>query len=85
MAMKFIRVLLAAVVIITSVANVLFVVENWKLNVALEPMKSKTVQNKETRQARPLLSEASPVNQHVTDGEYIQFNHGHVRINSFKT
>lgn len=82
MAVKFIRVFLAAVVLITLVANVLFILENWKLNVAVKPMESSTG---ETRKKRPvLLSEASSINQHVPDGEYKQLNHGHVRINSFK-
>ena len=82
MAVKCIRVFLAAVVLITSVANVLFIFENWKLNVAVKPMESSTG---ETRQKRPvLLSEASSINQRVADGEYKQLNHGHVRINSFE-
>ena len=82
MAVKFIRVFLAAVVLITSVANFLFIVENWKLNVAVNPVESPTGGTRQKKTV--MLSKASSIKQHVADGEYMQLNHGHVRINSFK-
>lgn len=62
MTVKFIRIFLTAVVLIMSLANIVFIVENWNLNVAettveLEPQLVKSGEGRPT------------ANQHVVDGE----------------
>lgn len=71
MAVKFIRLSLVAVVLIMSVANVLFIVENWNLNNAGKP---KELRNDETRQARTVASTNKVSSSLETEGEYLQFN-----------
>lgn len=69
MAVKFIRLSLVAVVLIMSVANVLFIVENW--NNAGKP---EELRNDETRQARTVASTNKVSSSLETEGECLQFN-----------
>lgn len=69
MAVKFIRLSLVAVVLIMSVANVLFIVENW--NNAGKPQE---LRNDETRQARTVASTNKVSSSLETEGECLQFN-----------
>ena len=68
MAVKFIRIFLAAVVLVMSVANVLFIVENWKINVAEKTVESRMAKKEETRIFMP-LNETSPTNLPLVEGE----------------
>ena len=64
MSVKLIRILLAAVVLVTSIANILFMVENWTMNVK-ERTKDST--NHETSR-RTMFREAVLAGEAVFNG-----------------
>lgn len=64
MSVKLIRILLAAVVLVTSIANILFMVENWTMNVK-ERAKDST--NHETSR-RTMFREAVLAGEAVFNG-----------------
>lgn len=64
MSVKLIRMLLAAVVLVTSIANILFMVENWTMNVT-ERTKDST--NHETSR-RTMFREAVIAGEAVFNG-----------------
>lgn len=64
MSVKLIRMLLAAVVLVTSIANILFMVENWTMNVK-ERTKGST--NHETSR-RTMFREAVLAGEAVFNG-----------------
>lgn len=66
MSVKLIRMLLAAVVLVTSIANILFMVENWKMNVT-ERTKEPNKTNHETSR-RTMLREAVLAGEAVFNG-----------------
>ena len=51
-----------------SVANVLFIVENWKINVAEKTVESRMAKKEETRIFMP-LDETSQANLPLVEGE----------------
>ena len=66
MAVKFIRTFLVAVVLVMSVTNVLFIVENWNMNVAEKTTEPRTLMHKETRVM--VLKGAKPADMPLNDG-----------------
>ena len=64
MSVKLIRMLLAAVVLVTSIANILFMVENWTMNVTERTKDSK---NHETSR-RTMFREAVLAGEAVFNG-----------------
>jgi len=70
MAVKFIRIFLAAVVLVMSVANVLFIVENWKINVAEKTVESRMAKKEETRIFMP-LDETSQANLPLVEDHHM--------------
>ena len=66
MSVKLIRMLLAAVVLVTAIANILFMVENWTMNVT-ERTKEPNKTNHETSR-RTMLREAVLVGEAVFNG-----------------
>lgn len=51
MSVKLIRMLLAVVVLVTSIANILFMVENWTMNVTERTKESNTANHETSRRA----------------------------------
>ena len=66
MSVKLIRMLLAAVVFVTSIANILFMVENWTMNVT-ERTKEPNKTNHETSR-RTMFREAVIAGEAVFNG-----------------
>lgn len=66
MSVKLIRMLLAAVVLVTSIANILFMVENWTINVTERTNEPNTT-NLETSR-RMMLREAVLADEAVFNG-----------------
>ena len=66
MSVKLIRMLLAAVVLVTSIANILFMVENWTINVT-ERTNEPNRTNLETSR-RTMLREAVLADEAVFNG-----------------
>lgn len=66
MSVKLIRMLLAAVVLVTSIANILFMVENWTINVTERTNEPNTT-NLETSR-RTMLREVVLADEAVFNG-----------------